>query len=107
VRFVSSRISPFGTLGDRVAASRGDAAGKDAAMARDDRIEVRPVERGVWVEYQHESLGWLPGLLVAWQRHSGGGAWWARIVVVAEPGVAVEMLVAGHLVRQPGTPTVR
>lgn len=61
--------------------------------------QVRLVPQGRWVEYTDGARGPLPALLVAWQRSGSRGPWWARIVVIDEPGVAVELLVAGHLVR--------
>ena len=61
--------------------------------------QVRLVPQGRWVEYVDPARGPLPALLVAWQRSGSSEPWWARIVVIDEPGVATELLVAGHLVR--------
>ena len=102
---MSSRItSPFGSLGDRVAATAAAEARRheDAPETADDDAAVaeeRFVGRGRWVEYRAEDGTWYPGLLVAWRRYHDGGAWWARVVVVQEPGVADEVLLLGELVR--------
>ena len=88
LRGVSSRIdSPFGTLEERIHRTRQSAAG---APARSAPASGRHIE--VWADAD----GWVPGLLVSWERRADG--WWGRVVVVTD-GVAVEQYVIARLLR--------
>lgn len=94
MRGMSSRTdSLFGTLGSRVEATR---AGGGAGSAR----VVRALGRGRWVEF-HADDGWTPGLQLTWERDPGG-AWWGRVVVVDDQGVAVELLSSAARLRPAG-----
>ena len=51
---------------------------------------------GQYVEV-HDDAGWIPGLLVAWERRSDG-AWWDRVVIAVD-GEASEFLRLGTALR--------
>jgi len=90
LRGVSSRIdSPFWTLEERIHRTRQSAAGAPAP-ARPTPASGRHIE--VWADAD----GWIPGLLVSWERRADG--WWGRVVVVID-GVAVEQYVIARLLR--------
>jgi|GEM_PF-1911275 len=92
LRGVSSRIdSPFGNLGERIQRTRQSAA---ATPTTPTTASGRHVE--VWAD----AAGWVPGLLVSWERRADG--WWGRVVVIHD-GVAIEQYVTARLLRPVNT----
>ena len=84
---MSTRIhSPWGSLGDRLAAGQGG------------RV-VRPCGHGRWVEFHTDDGDWVPALLAAWEQQPDR-TWWGRVVIV-EDGIATEILATAARLRPP------
>lgn len=84
---MSTRIhSPWGSLGDRIA-------------ARPDARAVHPCPQGRWVEFRTDDGHWVPALLAAWERQPDR-TWWGRVVIV-EDGAATEILTTATRLRPP------
>jgi hypothetical protein len=88
LRGASSRIdSPFRNLGERIQRKHQSTSGTPATPATNS---------GRHIEVWEDAAGWVPGLLVAWERRNDG--WWGRVVIINN-GEAVEQLVTARPLR--------